>query len=82
MFPHLTGEDGKRRAITPDHREYICHKCGGDNVLWFGPDEAWNDITKRAGYERDIVLCPRCFAFLAEEHGWHVELYRAEVVKD
>jgi hypothetical protein len=65
--------------MNRDHPEFRCERCEALNVLWYAPDEAWNEVMDRSEYSRKTVLCPRCFALLADEHGWYVELYRAEM---
>ena len=67
--------------IESDHPEAFCELCGRENIVWFAPSEAWNEVT--AGVdpvrERGAIWCPTCFSHLAEENGWYVTAYRAEV---
>jgi hypothetical protein len=65
--------------MGPGHPENVCHKCGGLNIVWWAPQEAWNEVTEAEGASREVVWCPRCFALIAAEHGWHVISYAAEM---
>jgi hypothetical protein len=46
------------------HPEDICQKCGGDNIVWFAPNDLWN---KHRGEFN--ILCPMCFIALCEAGG-------------
>jgi hypothetical protein len=56
-----------------DHPESFCHRCDGPNVVWVAPSPLWNAVMRDGsinGAEQfDGIVCPTCFAILAEEHG-------------
>lgn len=53
-----------------DHPEHRCGRCSGRNIVWFAPAPLWNAVVRRAdGSDEWPVLCPICFAQLAEERG-------------
>lgn len=47
------------------HPEDFCDKCKQPNIIWFCPNDLWNKYS--AGWP---ILCPVCFAKLAEEQGF------------
>jgi hypothetical protein len=66
-------------ALRP-HPEETCERCGGLNVLsWHAPSPLWNAVLRDPVTREDrwSIICPRCFAELAEESvvgssaGWH-----------
>jgi hypothetical protein len=65
---------------TDMHPETTCERCGGPNVLsWHAPSPLWNAVLRDPVTREDrwSIICPRCFAELAEESvvgssaGWH-----------
>lgn len=52
-----------------EHPEDFCKKCGRPNIVWFAPNEIWNQAV-RAANEPEI-LCPVCFVQLAEAAGFN-----------
>jgi hypothetical protein len=56
-------------VIERGHPEATCEDCGGSNVVWFAPNGIWNRVCRPEGYERDPMLCPRCFAIRANRLG-------------
>ena len=57
----------KSRTIE-GHPEETCENCGGPNITWFAPSELWNAVARVEDYEP--MLCPICFAKMAEEKGY------------
>lgn len=63
--------------LTPDpppaaspHPEEFCQLCGGPNLLcWFVESPLWNKYVREPGHP--VILCPRCFAKLAEDAGYN-----------
>lgn len=55
------------------HPEDTCHRCGGPNVTWFAPSPLWNEAMRggdiSAADQFDGIVCPTCFAVLAEAAG-------------
>jgi hypothetical protein len=55
------------------HPEDICHRCGGPNFTWFAPSPLWNEVMRggdiNAADQFDGIVCPTCFAVMAEEAG-------------
>lgn len=53
--------------------ESVCHRCGGPNVVWWAPSPLWNEVMRGGDIggadEFDGIVCPTCFALLAEERG-------------
>lgn len=45
-----------------------CERCGRSNPVWFGPSPLWNQVM-RAFEGKWNVVCPICFAELAEAKG-------------
>jgi len=62
-----------------EHPERHCGRCGGPNISWSAPSPLWNQVMRGGdigGTERfDGIVCPTCFAILAEEAGV-AELWR------
>lgn len=57
-----------------DHRpESRCHCCGGPNPIWSAPSPLWNAVMRGGSIsnadEFDGIVCPTCFARLAETRG-------------
>ena len=49
--------------------ESICQRCGGLNPVWTAPSPLWNFVMRGgsiSGIETYSVVCPSCFAILAE----------------
>ncbi len=52
------------------HPEDYCHRCGGPNISWYTPAEAWNPVMRPGGHDTtewlwNEIICPLCFAELA-----------------
>lgn len=47
------------------HPEDYCQRCGGPNVVWFAPNELWNQVMGSG----DGIVCPVCFVKAAERVG-------------
>lgn len=69
-----------------NHPERFCHRCGVGNVGWCAPSPLWNevmrggDITARDWY--DGIVCPTCFARIAEGKGiaYHWKLTASKIL--
>lgn len=69
------------------HPETVCRRCGGPNVSWFAPSPLWNAVMRDGSIngpqEFDELICPTCFAVLAEErgvaNGWRLTATRVHV---
>lgn len=48
------------------HVEETCQRCGGPNPVWYAPDDIWNATVRTDGTDEWGILCPLCFALLAE----------------
>jgi len=61
------------RGRATAHPESYCHRCGGANVSWSAPSPLWNQVMRGGDidgpWEFDEIICPTCFAVLAEERG-------------
>lgn len=83
----MTTEEPARctQPTEPLHPEATCGRCGGPNVTWSAPSPLWNAVMRggsiNGAEEFDGIVCPVCFAQLAEERGI-AKLWRfsAEVV--
>lgn len=55
------------------HPEDWCHRCKGPNVQWTAPSPSWNQVVRDGDIRNkdkfDGIVCPTCFAILAEEAG-------------
>lgn len=58
----------QREAGWPEfHPETYCHRCGRLNVeSWYAPSDLWNAVMAERPFG---IVCPSCFAFLAESSG-------------
>lgn len=56
------------RATTPAHPEAACERCGRPNAgSWHAPSPLWNAVLRDpSGSDAWDVLCPQCFAELAD----------------
>lgn len=69
------------------HPESYCHRCGGPNVVWVAPSPLWNEVMRGGtidGPEQcEGIVCPTCFAALAEDQGvaqyWRLTAERVHV---
>jgi hypothetical protein len=56
-----------------EHPEAHCHRCGGPNITWSAPSPLWNAVMRGGSIngadEFDGIVCPTCFAVLAEWRG-------------
>ncbi len=67
--------------------ENQCHRCRLVNVVWTAPSPLWNAVMRGGtinGPELfDGIVCPACFAELAETHGvadtWRLTAERVHV---
>jgi hypothetical protein len=54
-----------------EHPERRCAKCGGPNIIWSAPSPLWNAVMRGNDIngvdEHDGIVCPVCFAVLAQE---------------
>lgn len=76
--PCLTSEGkpaaGIHEARTDDeHPEDHCNRCGGPNISWCAPSPLWNEVMRggdiNGPWQYDEIICPTCFAILAEKAG-------------
>lgn len=53
--------------------EATCRRCGGPNVVWWVDSPLWNYVMRgddiNAAERFEGIVCPTCFAVLAEESG-------------
>lgn len=66
------GFQGGPISTAADHIESICERCTGPNVVWSAPSPLWNEIMRGGsinGNEEHQIVCPTCFAYLAERRG-------------
>lgn len=60
-------------STADGHPEDHCHRCGGPNITWAAPSPLWNEVMRGGDIEgRDLhdgIVCPTCFAVLAEKMG-------------
>lgn len=61
--------DSAAPARRDRHPEDYCHRCGGPNVSWWVPSPVWNAVIGYPDQAHDGIVCPRCFAELAEAKG-------------
>lgn len=47
------------------HPEDFCERCRRENIVWCAPSELWNKVVGSP----NGILCPVCFAKLAEAGG-------------
>lgn len=62
------------------HPEDHCHRCGGPNIPWSAPSPLWNAVMRGGSINgdelHDGIVCPTCFAILAEQRGIAHALWR------
>jgi hypothetical protein len=66
-------------TATTARPEDSCQRCGGANPVWTAPSPLWNAVIREGsinGVETYSVVCPSCFAALAEEQGIAVSAWR------
>lgn len=79
---HCLIEDGlgatESATLDREHPEATCERCGRPNApTWHAPSPLWNAVLRDPATGADAfgVLCPPCFAELAEAKGfryyWH-----------
>lgn len=64
--------------------ESECRRCGGPNITWSAPSPLWNEVMRGGDIngkdEPDGIICPICFAALAEQAGianlWRLDAKR------
>jgi hypothetical protein len=65
--------DGRRQdAPNTEHPEDTCEDCGGPNVVWFAPNDVWNQVMRggdRGAPDAVGIVCPMCFIRRAENEG-------------
>lgn len=79
--------DSEQGAATTDHPENTCGRCGEPNVSWAAPSPLWNQVMRGGDINAtelfDGIVCPTCFAILAEKAGvadrWRLSAERAHV---
>lgn len=60
---------------TTDHPEHVCGRCGGPNIPWSAPSPLWNEVMRGGDINATDtelhhgIVCPTCFAVLAEQAG-------------
>jgi hypothetical protein len=74
------GHAKKGRAGEEAHPEDSCHRCGRSlGIPWVAPSPLWNAVMRGGSInnddEFDGIVCPTCFAQLAQERGV-AELWR------
>lgn len=71
--------------MSSTHPEDHCHRCGGPNPSWSAPSPLWNEVMRHGDINRlpepyDGIVCPTCFAVLAEDMGvatfWRLDAER------
>lgn len=71
--PVVTGSSASSISIEPDGWESYCHLCLGPNIDWSAPSPLWNQVMRGGSINgdeiHDGVVCPTCFATLAEQAG-------------
>lgn len=61
---------GTARPTAPEEFEAACRRCGVPNITWTAPSPLWNHVMRAKGRDLyDGIVCPGCFARLAEETG-------------
>lgn len=85
----IDGEDIRDQvaALSVDHPERRCHRCGGPNVSWIAPSPLWNQVMRGGDINGDEgpngIVCPTCFAVVAQERGvaelWRLTAERVHV---
>lgn len=60
--------------MSSDHPEHICRRCHGPNVqAWAAPSPLWNEVMRGGDINApdlfEGIICPICFAALAQEAG-------------
>jgi hypothetical protein len=81
--PWETAEQSEPSA----HPEATCHRCHGLNIAWSAPSPLWNAVMRGGAIggedEFDGIVCPTCFAVLAEQRGiavlWRLSAERIHV---
>jgi hypothetical protein len=58
---------------TAGEPEARCHRCLGPNVSWLAPSPLWNEVMRdgdiNGPWQYGEIICPTCFAVLAELAG-------------
>src|SRR5438445_11119667 len=79
-FNYIENHKNHRKPVevagNKNHPEGICEKCGGPNITWYAPNKLWNQY---AGNYR--ILCPICFAKLAESAGCTPTAWKLDIEK-
>ena len=68
----LDAEYAAARPVPAGPGEATCERCGGPNVWsWHAPSPLWNRVMRdpETGADRWGIVCPSCFAALAEDAG-------------
>jgi hypothetical protein len=72
-----TGDEGGTHPHDappiPPHPESYCHRCDGLNITWSAPSPLWNEVMRGGSINgdeiHDGIVCPVCFARMAEDTG-------------
>jgi len=71
--PVVTASSASNISIEPSGWEDYCHLCLGPNIDWSAPSPLWNQVMRGGSINgdeiHDGVVCPTCFATLAEQAG-------------
>jgi hypothetical protein len=86
--PTTAPAEGDLRTGGEPHPEDSCHRCGRSlSIPWAAPSPLWNAVMRGGSINGDDlfdgIVCPTCFAQLAEERGiadlWRFDAQRVHV---
>lgn len=71
QHPERFAQAPARPPSDTRHPEEYCHRCGGPNISWWTPPEAWNPVMRPGGDDTtewlwNEIICPTCFGELFE----------------
>lgn len=75
LVGNIAGAAGSAVPVaTPEPSdETRCHRCGGKNCTWSAPSPLWNEVMRggdiNGPWQWNEIICPPCFAELAETSG-------------
>lgn len=73
-LPNPTAKPHPAPAVPSEHPEATCERCRCPNVRrWHAPSPLWNAVMRSDGADAYGIVCPVCFAELAEARGVTVE---------
>lgn len=80
------GEQAQAGAVEASDEAH-CHRCHGPNTPWSAPSPLWNEVMRGGSINGDEIfdgiVCPTCFAIMAEERGiaqfWRLTAQRVHV---